>query len=193
MPSKEKLQPRRSGINTQPLSLESVMRQNYEPPTRERPGEMCSFIGWNGFILDRGSPEQRLGFTRLKTQRDIEAWVMTADVPYQFGLPILSTNKLSRSKPSKSPARLQAVTEPLHHPWNARYYSPAAAVIPEKVLRNSKGKRVVPTDSLDALFFGPDDRKPYYPNPYPWNYVGRLETVGGSSMGSAAWSGGTWS
>ena len=162
------------------------MRQNYEPPTRERPGEMCSFIGWNGFILDRGSPEQRLGFTRLKTQRDIEAWVMTADVPYQFGLPILSTNKLSRSKPSKSPARLQAVTEPLHHPWNARYYSPAAAVIPEKVLRNSKGKRVVPTDSLDALFFGPDDRKPYYPNPYPWNYVGRLETVGGSSMGSAA-------
>jgi hypothetical protein len=124
MPPKKKSQLRSSGTDTRPLSLESVMRRNYEPPTRERPDDMASFMGWNGFILDRGSPEQRLGFTRLKTQRDIETWVMTAHVPYQFGLPMLSTNKLSRSKRLKNPGRRQAVSEPLHHPWNARYYSP---------------------------------------------------------------------
>jgi V8-like Glu-specific endopeptidase len=186
MPSKKKFQPRRSRTDTRPLSLESVMRKNYEPPTKERPDQMASFMGWNGFILDRGSAEQHVGFTRLKTQRDIEAWVMTAQVPYQFALPILSTNKLSRSKRLKSPAKRQTVTEPLHHPWNARYYSPAAAAIPVKFLRNAKGKRAIPTDALDALFFGPDDRKPYYPNPYPWNCIGRLEDVNGSPMGSAA-------
>src|SRR5690348_15525528 len=115
MPSKKKPQPRRSSTNTRPLLLEAVMRKDYEPATRERPEEMGSFMGWNGFILDRGSREQRIGFTRLKTQRDVEAWVMTAAVAYQFGLPILSTNKLSRSKPLKS-ARARAVTEPLHLP-----------------------------------------------------------------------------
>ena len=94
MPPKKSPQSHRSGTNTRPLSLESVIRQNYEPPTRERPKEMSSFMGWNGFILDRGSPEQRLGFARLKSQGDIEAWVMTADVPYQFGLPILSTGRI---------------------------------------------------------------------------------------------------
>ena len=187
MPPKKKAQPRNSGKDNRPLSLESLLRTNYEPATKERPDQMTSFMGWNGFILHHGSPEQRLGFTRLKTQRDdIEAWAMTAHVPYLFGLPILSTQKLSRLKRLKVPKKLPAVTEPLHHPWNARYYSPAAAAIPERVVRNAKGKRAIPTDALDALFFGPDDRKPYYPNPYPWNCIGRLEDGNGSSIGSGA-------
>jgi hypothetical protein len=76
------------------------MRTNYEPPTKERPDKMTSFMGWNGFILHHGSPEQRLGLTRLKTQRDdIEAWVMTAHVPYQFGLPIYHHSKHAEDFP----------------------------------------------------------------------------------------------
>ena len=66
MPSKKKFQPRSSGTDNRPLSLESLTRTNYEPPTKERPDQMTSFMGWNGFILHHGSPEQRLGFTRLK-------------------------------------------------------------------------------------------------------------------------------
>lgn len=163
-----------------------MMRTEYEPATRERPDEMRSFLGWNGFILERGSPEQRLGFTRLKSEPDIEAWVMTAEVGYQFGLPILSTRKLARSKSKKNAERLEAATQPLHHAWNARHYSPAATVIREQVRRNAKGKRVIPTGSLDALFFGPDNRQPYYPSPYPWNCIGRLETGSGAAIGSAA-------
>lgn len=186
MPPKKKLQPRNSGQD-RPLSLASVIRTNYEPPTKERPEKMTTFLGWNGFILERGSPGQRIGFTRLKTERDnIEAWVMTARLPYQFALPILSREKLSRSRRLKSASKARAVAEPKHHAWNGRYYSPAAVAIQQKVLRNAKGKRAIPTDSLDALLFGADDRKPYYPNPYPWNCIGRLEDVNGSSMGSAA-------
>lgn len=186
MPPKKKLQPRKVSQD-QPLSLDSVLRTNYEPPTKEQPEKMTSFLGWNGFILERGSAEQRLGFTRLKTQRDNrEAWVMTTRVPYQFGLPILSSQKLSRSKRLKAAKNVLAVSESRHHAWNARYYSPAAVALQERVLRNAKGKRAIPTDALDALIFGSDDRKPYYPNPYPWNCIGRVEDGNGSPLGSAA-------
>jgi len=64
MPPKKKAQPRNSGKDNRPLSLESLMRTNYEPPMKERPDKMASFMGWNGFILHHGSPERRLGFTR---------------------------------------------------------------------------------------------------------------------------------
>jgi hypothetical protein len=45
MPSKKKLQPRKSRTDNRPLSLESVMRKNYEPRTKERPEQMASFMG----------------------------------------------------------------------------------------------------------------------------------------------------
>ena len=61
-----------------------------------------------------------------------------------------------------------------------------AAPFTKKVARNSSGKRVIPTAAIDALIFGTDDRKPYYPHTYPWNCIGRLQSETASPMGSAA-------
>ena len=52
MPPKKKMQARHSGKDSRPLSLESVLRTNYEPPTKERTYQMTSFLGLNGFILE---------------------------------------------------------------------------------------------------------------------------------------------
>jgi V8-like Glu-specific endopeptidase len=170
-----------------PQSLDTLLGMDFEPPKAVMPDAMQSFAGWNGLIVDQsaGPVKQRVGFQRLETHRDMTAWVMTADYPYQFGLPILSIKTIERTRRTGSKARGGSIAEPLHHAWNARCFNPVPATITQEILLNAKGKRVVPMGPMDALIFGLDDRKPYRPNAYPWNCIGRLES-GGVPIGSAA-------
>ena len=99
---------------------------------------------------------------------------------------ITRPNLAHRTRRNGSRAWVGSIPEPLHHAWNARCFNPVPATITQKILRNAKGERVFPTDALDALIFGFDNRKPYYPNAYPWNCIGRLESRSGAPIGSAA-------
>jgi hypothetical protein len=171
-------------VSERPLSIDELNRMPYEPPSAPQPAAMRSFLGLDGIVLsgETKAEEFKVGFTRLDTGGNGTSWALSATHAFRFGLPVLDRRVIPRGE---APAEVRSTPEPLHHSWNARYFNPVVGAIAERVARTSRGKRAVFTD-IDALIFNTDDRKPYYPNAYPWHCIGRLETDSGSSKGSAA-------
>lgn len=171
-----------------PFSIEDLLGVTYELPEAEPPHEVRSFAGWGGIMIDPSAVGEnpRVGFQRLETSRELGAWIMTATHPYSFGLPLLKKTVIPRPKRKAAPKRRTEIPEPVHHAWNARHYHPTISPFTEKVGKSATGKRAIPLAPIDALFFGDDNRAPYFPTPYPWTCVGRLETANGQSMGAGA-------
>ena len=171
-----------------PLSIEALLRVPYEPPKADPPDEVKSFAGWSGIMIDPSAVGEnpRVGFQRLETSREVGAWIMTATHAYLMGLPLLSKTVIPRPKRKRTQKPRTSIPEPVHHAWNARHYHPMIRPFTERVGKSALGKRVIPTGTIDALFFGDDNRAPYFPTPYPWTCVGRLETATGQAIGSGA-------
>ena len=169
-----------------PLCVEELATIGCESASKERPKEMTSFIGLSGLVLrdakERG--QTRVGFQNLKAPTGVAAWAMTVSSAYQIGLPILRRRVLPSARSRRKVG--QSSLAPEHRPWNARLYTPPAISFTVHERRNAKGRREELTGPLDALIFGVDDRRPYFPGAYPWHCIGRLEKSDGSSAGSAA-------
>ncbi|HWA91871.1 MAG TPA: trypsin-like serine protease [Rhizomicrobium sp.] len=165
-----------------PLSFDDIVRIRHEPPTQTQPRAMREFAGLNGLFFERpaGREPPKAGFTPVAA--GIAAWALSVSHPYRLGLPLQQREILSRARSS---GRTHVSAPPLHHPWNARCYHPVPAAFAETVGRNARGERVIPT-APDAQIFGTDDRKPYYPDAYPWLCIGRLESESGTPMGTGA-------
>ncbi|HEY5883938.1 MAG TPA: hypothetical protein VIT88_04585, partial [Pyrinomonadaceae bacterium] len=150
-----------------PFSIEDLLEVTYEPPKAEPPQEVRSFAGWGGIMIDPSAVGEnpRVGFQRLETSRKVGAWVMTATHPYLLGLPLLKKTVIPRPKRKAALKRPTEIPEPVHHAWNARHYHPTISPFTEKVGKSAKGKRAIPLAPIDALFFGDDNRAPYFPTP----------------------------
>ena len=122
----------------------------------------------------------RVGFQRL----DAGVYALTASHAYSLALPVQSRKQISAGERTTDVATLDS----LHLPWNANVFHPPIATRATEYVRRPNGRRAVPTESIDALFFGNDDRIPYYPTGYPWHCIGKIEVnadgVGTSGSGT---------
>lgn len=167
-----------------PLPIERILRSPFEPARRAAPEAVRSFAGLNGLVFEGASSRSRprVGFESLRLAGSA-AWVMSASQPLQIGLPVQSSRVLRRGGRARG---VKGRPEPVHFEWNARHYHPVLDVRTARFERRADGKRVVPTDALDALIFGTDNRAMFYPTSYPWHCIGRLESGAGQNVGTGA-------
>lgn len=168
-----------------PFSIDELVRLPYECPKAEQPEVTRSFAGLNGITFEAETTALRqVGFTAVEHARK-SAWILSASQSYRLGLPVLERDVVTRSRSTRR-KHSRGPVEPAHHPWNARSYAPVISPVVHETLRSSRGRRVYPTAEIDTLIFNVDDRRPYFPNAYPWTCIGRLESETGAPMGSAA-------
>jgi V8-like Glu-specific endopeptidase len=176
----------RNGPADGPLPVEALARMGCLAPSQIRPKQFDAFVPLSGVIFDDGRvpSELRVGFQRLKSGGKTAAWLLSANSEFRHGLPLLE-RRVRTTKHASTKAGSSALA-PEHRAWNARLYTPPATSVAATKRRNRRGHVEELTAPLDALIFGVDDRRVYFPSAYPWNCVGRLERSDGSNAGSAA-------
>jgi V8-like Glu-specific endopeptidase len=65
--------------------------------------------------------------------------------------------------------------QPLKPEWVPMVYHPKlGAKTRMRLLRNAKGRRIVPLNN-QSFIYGPDDRAVFYPAGYPWHCIGKVD------------------